>query len=105
MGVYLISACLLTYRPFLERIGQSRIVTKFTTSGHSKSATDHKSNNGRTASPMPLKSGSGIRDLRVSSQGFYRLGDKNMMDQRKLVSPDIQLDQFGDDVNRWEERC
>lgn len=54
---------------------------------------------------MPLKSGSGIRDLRVSSQGFYRIGDKNMMDQRKLVSPDIQLDQFGDDVNKWEERC
>lgn len=89
-GTYLISACLLTYRPLLERIGKKSFAVM---PAYRKYSNGH---NGqgimRNGSPsMPLESGSKIRNLGKSSIGSSQVKDTPSTDPRILVTTEIHM--------------
>lgn len=89
VGIYLISACLPTYRPLLERIGKRSFVA--TSTYFKNSNGQHNLDDLRTGSPdIPLNSGSQIRDLGDSSKASSQVGDAPLTDPRILVTTDIQ---------------
>lgn len=85
-GVYLISACLMTYRPLLESINRRWFVKKFSgvsnRIGDSSHPSDAKGDSGR----IPLKSRSGS-----DVEGFHRLGGEKVGGPRILVQTDVRI--------------
>lgn len=73
-GIYLISACLLTYRPLLERLGKSRWFGSLKSSMQGSQKTSYAKNRGadseRRSGNVPL------RPLNKGSMGFTELHDE-----------------------------
>ncbi|KAL9135374.1 MAG: hypothetical protein Q9175_003439 [Cornicularia normoerica] len=88
-GVYLISACLMTYRPLLERIGKGGLVEKLTR--HSKISTSHSGSSKGTrkqVADIPLKP-----RTEDDKYGFHRLENEDRVDPRITVTTSISLSQ------------
>ena len=86
-GVYLISACLMTYRPLLERIGKGRFSGKLTR--RSKRSNGHSANSQKSRqkiADIPLK-------LRTEDDkyGFHRLENDDGVDLRITVTTNISV--------------
>ncbi len=86
-GVYLISACLMTYRPLIERIGRGRFVGKLThlsstPNGHLVTS----KNTGQQNSDIPL-------NLRGQDDkyGFHRLENDDGVDPRITMTTTISI--------------
>ncbi|MCJ1245407.1 hypothetical protein MMC30_002611 [Trapelia coarctata] len=73
-GVYLISACLMTYRPLLERIGRGRLASRADPSNAANGYTPNHSGDANTG--IPLQPRSRIHGMGISRQGFRQLGDR-----------------------------
>ncbi len=88
-GVYLISACLMTYRPLLERIGKGRYAGNFMR--HSKRSNDHYvgSKSTRQDTPdIPLRP-----RTEDDTYGFRRLENDDSPDARITVMTEISVSQ------------
>lgn len=88
-GVYLISACLMTYRPLLERIGKGRFVGKLTR--HSKISKGHSVNSKGTRkqiTDIPLQP-----RTEDDMYGFHRLENDDRVDPCITVTTNISLSQ------------
>ena len=88
-GVYLISACLMTYRPLLERIGKGRFVGKLArrskiSNGHSLSSKDTRQH----TADIPLKP-----RTEDDKHGFHRLKNDDSVDPRIIVTTNISVSQ------------
>lgn len=86
-GVYLISACLMTYRPLLERIGKGKLVEKLT----------HRSNTPKSDRSTSRITKQQIADIPLKLRaedgrsGFYRLENADSMDPQIKVTTDISV--------------
>lgn len=88
-GVYLISACLMTYRPLLERIGKGRSFGKLArhsriSNGHSLSSKDTRQH----TADIPLKP-----RTEDDKYGFHRLKNDDCGDPRIIVTTNISISQ------------
>lgn len=84
-GVYLISACLMTYRPLLERIGRKDVVSKLKQNILSKdSETGNSSKERKEEIALQAREESGTR-------GFRRLEDDPQWDPQILVTTNIEV--------------
>ena len=70
-GIYLISACLMTYRPLLERISHNGLVGKLTRSSNTSRTAEPKDANDLTTS-IPLRPKAG-----QNREGFFRFENDN----------------------------
>lgn len=68
-GIYLISACLPTYRPLLERIGHRRFIDRLT-----YAKTDKEFNSKQNSPNIPLKFRPKVHILNITSRGLPQLG-------------------------------
>lgn len=84
-GIYLISACLMTYRPLLERIGRRRILTKLLRTPNSGQPYGSSGSKEISANVM-LKP-----RLNTNTHGFQRLGNDETDGSRVLVTTDIHV--------------
>lgn len=89
-GAYLISACVMTYRPLLERIGHGRFVGRLRAIKRSNEYTPQ--NTGEHNASMPLENRPVIHDRGIKSQGFHRLEDITAVDPRIVVTTNISVD-------------
>lgn len=83
-GTYLMSACLMTYRPLLERVGRQRLFRKSWHSEHSAVNVDQNRNHysaNIALQPRPQK----------GRTGFLPLGGDSSADSQILVTTDIQV--------------
>lgn len=88
-GVYLISACLMTYRPLLERVGRGRFAGKSTRRSKISNRHSENSKNARQQiADIPLK-------LRTEEDkyGFHRLENDDGVDPRITVTTNISVSQ------------
>ena len=86
-GVYLISACLMTYRPLLERVGKGKFVGKLTR--HSRVSNSHSTDPKNTRQQIvdiPLKS-----RTEEDKYGFHRLENDDCADPRITVTTNISV--------------
>ena len=84
-GVYLISACLMTYRPLLERIGRKGLLGKLT----------RNSNSGKTFDSNDTREhGDGIAlrpRVDPDTHGFHRLGNDFGVDPGIVITTNIHV--------------
>lgn len=89
-GVYLISACVMTYRPLLERIGHGRFVGRLRATKRSNGYTPNHT--GKQNASIPLDNRPVIHDRGIKGQGFHRLEDNRAGDPRIVVTTNITVD-------------
>lgn len=83
-GTYLMSACIMTYRPLLERVGRQRLFTK---SSHSMRSTPLDGENGnRHSVNVALQP-----RAQKTRTGFIPLGGDSGADSQILVTTHIQV--------------
>ena len=84
-GVYLISACLMTYRPLLERMGRGKLLSKLT---HSLTSSKRfrSSSSRRQSVNIPL-----TPHPAADSHGFQRLEPDIVTDSQILVTTNINV--------------
>lgn len=88
-GVYLISACLMTYRPLLERIGRGRSVGRLS---NAEAANAHKANkSGEPNSDIPLSPRSGIHSMGTRSRRLHQLEDRGGENPGMLMTTGIRV--------------
>lgn len=88
-GVYLISACLMTYRPLLERARGGELIEKLagrSSASNSNSAKPKSTNQQATDIPMKPRAEN-------KADGFYILVNDDSMDHRITRTTDILIQQ------------
>lgn len=80
-GIYLISACLLTYRPLLDRVGKSRLFRSFTTSVKRSNISSYGTGKreGQMDGSFPL------RNVKRMTNGFTEIEDDDSSDNVHIL--------------------
>ncbi|KAF2877639.1 hypothetical protein BDV95DRAFT_154064 [Massariosphaeria phaeospora] len=89
-GIYLISACLMTYRPLLERLGRSRPMNSLKTSMNRSRGLKRTGYSDGQRSERETRSGSiPLKTIDKSNMGFTQLADEESGSKSVNGSPDL----------------